>query len=82
MFDFSDDSGRLQPQGIWRCYDIATAIDQLRQEMLEAADALEFERAAALRDEIRFLQKESTPVTAPDPSTPPQVKRTRKRPRR
>ncbi|MGN0827050.1 MAG: excinuclease ABC subunit UvrB [Kiritimatiellia bacterium] len=63
-------------------YDIATAIDQLRQEMLEAADALEFERAAALRDEIRFLQKESTPVTSPDPSTPPQVKRTRKRPRR
>ena len=63
-------------------YDLATAIDQLRQEMLEAAAALEFERAAALRDEIRFLQKESTPVTAPDPSTPPQVKRTRKRPRR
>ena len=30
----------------------------LRQEMLEAADNLEFEKAASLRDEIKKLEKE------------------------
>ncbi|MDC0594136.1 UvrB/UvrC motif-containing protein [Candidatus Marinimicrobia bacterium] len=30
----------------------------LRQEMLEAADNLEFEKAASLRDEIKKLDKE------------------------
>ena len=30
----------------------------IRQEMLEAAENLEFEKAASLRDEITNLQKE------------------------
>ncbi len=30
----------------------------LRKEMLEAADSLEFEKAANLRDEIKKLDKE------------------------
>jgi excinuclease ABC subunit B len=30
----------------------------IRQEMLEAADNLEFEKAASLRDEIKKLDKE------------------------
>jgi len=37
-------------------YDTAETISQLQREMLEAADALEFERAAYLRDQIRELQ--------------------------
>ncbi len=37
-------------------YDVATAIRDIQREMLEAAEALEFERAAALRDELRELQ--------------------------
>ncbi len=38
-------------------YDVHTALRQLEAEMLEAAQALEFERAAAIRDEIRELRK-------------------------
>ena len=38
-------------------YDIQKAVNELETEMLEAADALEFERAAVLRDEIRELKK-------------------------
>ena len=37
-------------------YDVATVIGDLEKEMLEAADALEFERAALLRDQIRELR--------------------------
>ena len=33
-------------------YDVAAAIEEVKREMLEAADALEFERAAVIRDEI------------------------------
>jgi len=36
---------------------IITSIKQLEKEMLQAADRLEFELAAALRDEIRTLKK-------------------------
>ena len=38
-------------------YDVHTAIRQLEREMLQAAEALEFERAAALRDELDELKK-------------------------
>ncbi len=38
-------------------YDVHRAIGELESEMLEAADALEFERAALLRDEIRELKR-------------------------
>ncbi len=39
-------------------YDVHEAIRQLEQEMLEAASALEFERAAVLRDQIKTLKEE------------------------
>lgn len=49
-------------------YDIYKTIEELEQEMLEAAQALEFERAAILRDEIRELkiisnQQKIAPIT-------------------
>ena len=47
-------------------YDVAAAIDQMQQEMAEAAAALEFERAAMLRDQIRELRGEA--AAAPDAS--------------
>jgi excinuclease ABC subunit B len=37
-------------------YDLQQTIETLQKEMLEAANHLEFERAAALRDEIKSLQ--------------------------
>jgi excinuclease ABC subunit B len=37
-------------------YDLYETIQQLKKEMLEAAEALEFERAATLRDEIKELK--------------------------
>jgi len=39
-------------------YDVAETIRQLEQEMREAADALEFERAAMIRDRIFALRKQ------------------------
>ncbi|MEI6210584.1 MAG: excinuclease ABC subunit UvrB [bacterium] len=38
-------------------YDVRKTIADMEREMVEAADALEFERAAMLRDEIRELQR-------------------------
>ncbi|MDD2599577.1 MAG: excinuclease ABC subunit UvrB [Kiritimatiellae bacterium] len=38
-------------------YDVCQTIGELQREMLAAADALEFERAAALRDEIKELRR-------------------------
>ena len=34
------------------------ALDMMREEMLESADSLDFERAAKLRDEIAKIEKE------------------------
>ena len=39
-------------------YDAAETLSSLQEEMMQAADALEFERAAFLRDEIKALRKE------------------------
>jgi excinuclease ABC subunit B len=38
-------------------YDVHQAIVEIEKEMLEAAEALEFERAAVLRDELRELKR-------------------------
>jgi excinuclease ABC subunit B len=38
-------------------YDVYKAIDEVEREMLEAAEALEFERAASLRDELKELKR-------------------------
>ena len=37
--------------------DKATALDMLKKEMLRAAENLEFEKAAKLRDEIEILRR-------------------------
>jgi len=38
---------------------VAATIQQLQQEMLEASEKLEYEKAALLRDQIRELQSMS-----------------------
>ena len=55
---------RRNDLGEWRVYDVFSrggvdqaVLDDLRREMMEAADALEFERAAYLRDQIKSLEK-------------------------
>ena len=39
-------------------HELPALIDGLRQEMKEAADALDFERAVVLRDRLRELEEE------------------------
>ena len=46
-------------------YDVRKTIIDMEREMVEAADALEFERAAMLRDEIRELQRLSDTLEKP-----------------
>jgi excinuclease ABC subunit B len=60
-------------------YDIVRTISDLEREMLEAAGAMEFERAAQLRDEVRELKRmlegpESVPAA---PAAAPKRARTR-----
>ena len=47
--------------------DAAAAIEQIKAEMLEAANALEFERAALLRDQLKKLQADGAPPPSPSP---------------
>ena len=62
-------------------YDIHRAIGTLETEMLQAADALEFERAAILRDEINDLRQMLANKTGQNPVPFSPVK-PRKTPRR
>ena len=40
-------------------YDVEQVLEELEHEMLEAAEALEFERAADLRDQINLLKNKN-----------------------
>jgi excinuclease ABC subunit B len=44
-------------------YDVHRAIEEVEKEMLEAAEALEFERAAVLRDQLQELKRGVAPET-------------------
>jgi excinuclease ABC subunit B len=60
-------------------YDVHRAIGDLESEMLMAADALEFERAAMLRDEIRALRRMLSPDGAGEKkAVAPKLRRRRK----
>ena len=59
--------------------DTHLALDMMRQEMLAAADEMEFERAAVLRDQIQQLEKQlSPPSNVKDLLSPLTKKNTRK----
>ncbi len=67
--------------------DVAEALEALREEMFEAAEALEFEKAARLRDRIQQLQERAGVTAAsggdaPKRKTGPKRKRASKAPRR
>ncbi|MEI8121210.1 MAG: UvrB/UvrC motif-containing protein, partial [bacterium] len=52
-------------------YDIHATLREMEAEMVEAADALEFERAAMLRDQIKELRLASgVPGDTPAPDKP------------
>ncbi len=64
--------------------DVVAVIAQLQEEMIEASGALEFERAALLRDQIKELQEHGSALVVPtlDPAlftTPKKGKRGRGR---
>ncbi len=50
--------------------DVAAVLAELEEEMLAAADRLEFEKAALLRDQIALLKKGSSGSSAPAKSKP------------
>jgi excinuclease ABC subunit B len=50
--------------------DVATVLAELEEEMLAAADRLEFEKAALLRDQIALLKKGTSGSAAPTKSKP------------
>ena len=70
------DSTRKQADGVLReagvDIDLAATISELEEEMLTAANNLEFEKAALCRDQIKELKRAlegSTPGTEPKPKT-------------
>ena len=52
-------------------YDVHRAINEIEKEMIEAAEAREFERAAMLRDEMRELKKHLGQESEPAPAQAP-----------
>jgi excinuclease ABC subunit B len=54
--------------------DVGDRIELVREQMLEAAEALDFERAAALRDELRALQKSAGVETGAEVARSPYAK--------
>jgi excinuclease ABC subunit B len=48
--------GKEMPPGAEAAFDGEAVIEELRRDMLEAADNLEFERAAYLRDQIKRIE--------------------------
>ncbi len=50
---------RLRPGESASSADVSSRVELLREQRLEAAEALDFERAAALRDELKSLQKQA-----------------------
>ncbi len=66
-------------------YEVSELVRQLESEMLEAAQSLEFERAAALRDQVNTLKKQygaTAELPAPANGQPPPRPRSQKKLRR
>ena len=62
-------------------YDIVRVLGELEAEMMEAAAALEYERAALIRDQIAELKQRlhgQSPKPAPSPKPRPKYGRGRK----
>jgi excinuclease ABC subunit B len=60
-------SATAEPEGA----EEVARVESLRQEMFLAAESLQFEKAARLRDELRRLTGELLPGTTGSPSAPP-----------
>ena len=64
-------------------YDVVQAIAEMEREMAEAAEAMEFERAALLRDQIYELKREANPFkgTVQEKPRKPTMYKMKKKPR-
>ena len=64
-------------------YDVVQAIADMEREMAEAAEAMEFERAALLRDQIYELKREANPFkgTVQEKPRKPTMYKMKKKPR-
>ena len=60
----------------------AERVDQIRQEMFLAAENLEFEKAARLRDDLRVLTEGGTKRASPTGSAAPAKKKKKKKKKR
>jgi len=63
-------------------FDLTETLRELEQEMLEAANNLEFEKAALLRDQIRELKRSLDGDGKGEPARPRQVSYSARRARR
>ncbi|MCO5165045.1 MAG: excinuclease ABC subunit UvrB [Planctomycetes bacterium] len=55
--------------------DLRTNVDELRRDMLAAAEALDFEKAAALRDRVFELEARALGLPTPGAPSPPPLKK-------
>jgi len=58
IYESAEETVELAVRETGADYDVSEVIHQLEQEMLEAAEALEFERAAVLRDQIKSIKQQ------------------------
>jgi excinuclease ABC subunit B len=63
-------------------FDLTETLRELETEMLAAADQLEFEKAALLRDQIQELKRMAGGQPAAKPTTPVNYRNAKRRPRR
>lgn len=56
--DYDEEVERLVVRDSGEDYDVHRALEEIEKEMLEAANSLEFERAAVLRDEMLELKRQ------------------------
>jgi excinuclease ABC subunit B len=66
---------QLDEDELLASHELEDRITELRREMMEAADKLEYERAAELRDKIKRLERKVFGLDAPKPSAPPRASR-------
>ena len=62
-------------------FDVVETIKELEQEMIKAAENLEFEKAALLRDQLQELKRATGDEPAPKPQTKTSYRKSKRRKR-
>ena len=77
QYKAADDEAARVAEAAGEDYNVVTVIGELEAEMMEAAAALEYERAAMLRDQITELKQRlhgQSPKPAPSPKPRPEIR--------